>query len=130
MLEDREEPAVVIERGGGQIAAFLIGLAIGAGAALLLAPQSGAETRASLVRRAKRARRAAEHFAGDVRDRAEDVYDTARDEVRRRVRETRRGAAEAIDAAKEAGRAAAKAARVELQRRLAEVETHTDGADA
>ena len=44
MAYDDRDDVVVVERGGtGQVVAFLIGLTIGAGAALLLAPQSGAE---------------------------------------------------------------------------------------
>lgn len=138
--EDRDESVVVVDRGAGagsQIAAFLMGLAAGAGIALLFAPQSGAKTRADIARQTKRARRVAERMARDARDRALDVYDTARDEVGRRTRDARRGIGHAIDevkdrvdAGKEAGRAAAKAAREELQRRLADSRTNADGSDA
>ena len=54
-----DDPYVVIEKKGGSIAPFLVGLAVGAGLALLFAPQSGAETRRYIRRRA---RRAAEHL--------------------------------------------------------------------
>jgi hypothetical protein len=73
---DGGQPAVVIERrgGGGGIAMFLLGLAVGAGIALLYAPQAGDETRALLRRKARRMKRT-------VRDAAED----ARDEIERRL---------------------------------------------
>lgn len=116
--EHRDEPVVVVERGGsgGQVAAFLIGIAIGAGAALLFAPQSGAETRADLVRQARRARRGAERFARTVRDKAEDAIE----DVKTRV-----------ETGRDAGKAAARAARDELTRRFAEARTEQhDGEDA
>jgi hypothetical protein len=73
---DGGQPAVVIERraGGGGIGLFLLGVAVGAGIALLYAPQSGDETRAALRRGARRMKRT-------VRDAAED----ARDEIERRL---------------------------------------------
>lgn len=125
--DDRIPEPIIVERGGGQVTAFVAGLAIGALAALLMAPQSGAATRRDLVRYSRRARRAAERFAGDVRDRAEDAYDTVRTDLRQRGRDVRRAAEDVVegvklrvDAGREAGRAAAKAAREELQRRLAD----------
>ena len=54
------EPTVVVERrSGGGIGLFILGVAVGAGIALLLAPQSGAETRQDLRRGARRLRRKA-----------------------------------------------------------------------
>ncbi|HYV99247.1 MAG TPA: YtxH domain-containing protein [Gemmatimonadaceae bacterium] len=134
--EDRESP-VIIERGGGQLTAFLIGLAIGAGAALLLAPQSGAQTRAAIGRRATRVRRAASRVADDLRERAEDAYESTRDGLARRARDAREGVEDVIDdvksrvdAGRAAGRAAARAARDELQRRLADAAAERDSNDA
>ena len=134
MHEQHDEPMVVVERGGGRATAFLIGLAIGAGAALLLAPKSGAETRADIARQARRARRSATRFAEDMRDRASDAYAAARSEVKHRARDVKVGVEEAIDdvklrvdAGREAGKAAARAARQELHRRLAEARTEGDG---
>src|SRR5262249_59675829 len=56
-----DQPYVVIEKqsGGGGLGSFVVGLAIGAGLALLFAPQSGEATRRDLRRRARRAKRAA-----------------------------------------------------------------------
>lgn len=135
--EDRDEPVVVVERGGAsghQVAAFLLGLALGAGAALLFAPQSGAETRAEIAKRARRVRRNAEEFAGTVRERAATAVDTARSELKRRTDEARDAVDEVIDdvklrveAGREAGRAGARAAREELQRRLADARSDRGG---
>ena len=61
-----DEPAVIIERNSGGVGSFLLGVAIGAAAALLLAPQSGAATRRDIERSARRAQRAAQDMAGDI----------------------------------------------------------------
>jgi gas vesicle protein len=53
-------------------AGLILGALVGAGLALLLAPQSGAETRRGLARRARQ-------LSGDARDR----YEEARERVRR-----------------------------------------------
>src|SRR5690242_8819304 len=65
---DDDEPYVVIEKQSGTLNSFFVGLAIGAGLALLFAPQSGEQTRRGLQRRARRARRAARRVANDVTD--------------------------------------------------------------
>jgi len=124
--EDYEDDdrVVVIERDGGNgIGPFLLGAAIGAGLALLLAPQSGAETRAGIKRRARAAKDSASRVAGDVTDRVTDTFQDAR----RRVEEQIDSAREAIHAkrdqvrdAMDAGRAAASEARLDLETQLAE----------
>ncbi len=118
-----DEPAVIIERHSGGIGSFLIGVAIGAAAALLLAPQSGEATRRDLRRGARRARRAAQDIAGDLSTKVSDTFDQARDRVEQGIDNAR----QAIDLKKrqvtramEAGRAAAQQAREELERRIAE----------
>mgnify|MGYP001234994495 CR=1 FL=1 len=58
------------------LAGLAIGALVGAGAALLFAPQSGLETRHSVARRAK-------HLARDARDH----YDDVKDKLRRARRE-------------------------------------------
>lgn len=111
MAEQRAgEPTVVVERrSGGGIGVFLLGVAVGAGLALLYAPRSGAETRAELRRGARRLRRQARILAEDVKDSAEDVVRTtraaardaardAREAIERRLAKHGRGAAEADDA--------------------------------
>ena len=46
---DDDEPYVVIEKSSGGIGSFLMGIAVGAGIALLMAPSSGMETRRRLT---------------------------------------------------------------------------------
>ena len=119
-----DEPAVIIERhSGGGVGSFLLGVTIGAVAALLLAPQSGEATRRDLRRGARRARRAAQDMAGDLSTKVSDTFDQARDRVEQGIDTAR----QAIDLKKrqvtramEAGRAAAQQAREELERRIAE----------
>jgi len=117
------EPHVVIERHEPGIGSFLLGIAIGAGVALLFAPRSGAATRRSLRRRAMRVRRAAEDVMTEA---TENVADSFQD-ARRKVEERLDSAREAIDLKKKqvnramnAGRAAAREARADLEQRLAE----------
>lgn len=117
------EPRVVIEKHSSGIAPFLIGAAIGAGIALLLAPRSGAATRRDIKRRAMRVRRAAEDAVSDVTDSVTDTFQDARRKVEEQIDEAR----EAIDLKKRqvnramhAGRAAARDARQELEQRIAE----------
>ena len=119
---DDEEPYVVIEKQSGTLSSFLVGLAIGAGVALLFAPQSGAQTRRGIQRRARRAQRAARRWRRRHRHRRRHVPD-----ARRRVEERIDSARQAIEVKKEqvhrameAGRAAAQQAREELERRIAE----------
>ena len=76
-----DEPAVIIERHSGGVGSFLVGVAIGAVAALLLAPQSGAATRRDIRRGARRAKRAARDMAGDITTKVTDTFDQARDRV-------------------------------------------------
>ena len=123
-FDDDDQPYVVIERhSDAGVGPFLIGLALGAGAALLLAPRSGAATRRDIKRRARRVRRAAENVASDVTDTVVDTFDDAR----RRVEDQIDSARHALDVkrqqvhrAMEAGRAAAQEARDELEQRIAE----------
>ena len=51
---DYAPPYVIVERREIGVGPFLIGIALGAGVALLLAPQSGEETRRGIARRARR----------------------------------------------------------------------------
>lgn len=107
-MHDRDEPAVVIERRGGGtgsgVALFLLGAALGAGVALLFAPQDGEETRAQIRRNARRVKR-----------RARDIVDTGRNMV---------------DDLERQGRSAVKDARSALEERLARHrEASNDGDD-
>jgi gas vesicle protein len=104
-MAEREEPAVVIERrgggGGSGVALFVLGAAIGAGLALLWAPQSGEETRAQIRRGARRTKR-----------RAQDLAESGR---------------ELVDDLQRQGKAAARDARSALEERLAR---HREAVDA
>ncbi len=69
------------DTGKGFAAGLLLGALIGAGVALLFAPQSGEDTRRMIRRKARR-------FASDARDRYDDLKD--------KVRKARKEAAELI----------------------------------
>ena len=120
-----ERPYVIVERreAGAGIGTFIVGLALGAGIALLLAPQSGEETRRAVARRARRAQDAAQGFVEDVSGTVADKFNQVRASVEERIDAT----FEAVDAKKrqvssavEAGRAAARQTRGELEHRIAE----------
>jgi gas vesicle protein len=119
-----ERPYVIVERDGGAgIGPLLLGLALGAGVALLFAPQSGEETRRAVARRARRAQDAAQDFVEDVSGTVADKFNQVRATVEERIDAT----FEAVDAKKrqvtnavEAGRAAARQTRGELEHRIAE----------
>jgi len=120
-----ERPYVIVERGdaGAGIGPLLLGLALGASVALLLAPQSGEETRRAVARRARRAQEAAQGFVEDVSGTVADKFNQVRASVEERIDAT----FEAVDAKKrqvsnavQAGRAAARQTRGELEDRIAE----------
>jgi gas vesicle protein len=119
---DEDDRVVVIEKHSAGVTPFLIGLAIGAGAALLLAPKSGAATRRDIRRGARRVRRAAEQAVSDVTDSVSDTFNDARQRVEEQIDSVR----DAIDLKKrqvnramDAGRNAAREARTELEQRIA-----------
>ncbi|MEJ7809714.1 MAG: YtxH domain-containing protein [Gemmatimonadaceae bacterium] len=130
---DSDEPFVVIEKEAGSTTSFLWGLALGAGLALLFAPQSGEDTRREIGTRAGRVRRRAENTAGELTDNVRDRYERARQTVEDRIDDARsaielkkRQASNAI----RAGREAAQDAREELERRIAETKAaYQTGAD-
>ena len=117
------EPYVIVERREPGVGSFLLGLALGAGVALLLAPQSGEETRREIARRARRAQDAAQDFVEDVSGTVADKFQEVRSTVEERIEAT----LDAVDDKKRrvsnafhAGRAAAREARGELEERIAE----------
>jgi gas vesicle protein len=119
-----DEPYVVVERHeSAGIAPFLVGVAVGAGVALLFAPRSGAATRRDIARRANRVKEAAEQAANDVTESVVNTYEDAK----RRVEEQIDSARQAVDLKRrqvnrafDAGRSAARQAREELEQRIAE----------
>lgn len=123
--EDEYEaaPYVIVERQELGIGPLLLGIALGAGAALLFAPQSGEETRRGIARSARRAQDAAQDFVEDVSGTVADKFKEVRTTVEDRIEAT----LEAVDERKRrvtkayrAGRVAALEARGELEQRIAE----------
>jgi gas vesicle protein len=117
------EPYVIVERRELGIGPLLLGLAIGAGVALLLAPQSGEETRRSIARRARRAQEAAQGLVEDVTGTVADKFDEVRATVGERIEATFNAVDDKkrrVSNAYHAGRAAAREARGELEQRIAE----------
>ena len=117
------EPYVIVEKQEIGIGPFLLGIALGAGVALLFAPQSGQETRRGIARSAKRAQDAAQDFVEDVSGTVADKFKEVRTSVEERIEAT----IDAVDDRKRrvtnafhAGRAAAREARGELEQRIAE----------
>jgi gas vesicle protein len=122
-MSQEHQPVVVVERSGGGTGSFLLGIVLGAGLALLLAPQSGEETRSVLRSKGKRLRTTAEEKVDDLQEQFEDGYERVKARVeegfevaRRTVEDKRVGAREALDA----GKSAVHSARDELERRLAD----------
>lgn len=120
--DDDDQIIIVEEDESSGFSAFLLGAAIGAGLALILAPQSGAETRESLKRQAKKAGEATKRAGEKVSDALaqakadlESRIDTARSSLDLKKVQVSR----AVDA----GREAARAAREDLERRMAEQRT-------
>lgn len=117
------QPYVIIEKRDPGVGPLLLGIALGAGVALLLAPQTGEETRREIARRARRAQAAAQDFVGDVSGTVADKFQEVRASVEERIEAT----LDAVDDKKRrvsnafhAGRAAARDARGELEQRIAE----------
>lgn len=100
------EPNIVIERErDGGFGSFVLGALVGAGLALLLAPQSGEETQEEIKKQARR-----------FRVQAEERVRSAQEELRDAV---------------ESGRQAAREARADLERRLEQSKTaYRTGVDA
>jgi gas vesicle protein len=120
---DDEGPYVVIERNEPGVGAFVLGIAVGAGLALLFAPRTGEETRRELQRRARKVGDQAQDFVAEVSDTVTQRFHDARTSVENRID----SAKQAVDMKRRqvtnavgAGRAAAQQARVELEQRIAE----------
>lgn len=116
-------PYVVVEKSEIGIGQFLLGIALGAGAALLFAPQSGEETRAGLARSARRVQRNAQDFVGDVSENVADKFQQVRASVEERIEATLNAVDDKkrrVSNAYHAGRSAAREARGELEQRIAD----------
>ncbi len=66
---------------GIAVAFFLVGAAVGAGIALLVAPQSGKQTRRMLQRHYEDAADAVAEKAGAIRERGREIVDEAKEKV-------------------------------------------------
>ena len=123
MSHHSDQPVVVVERSDGGLGGFLLGLAVGAGIALLFAPRTGEETRRQLKNTGRRFRTVASEKAEDLQDAMGSGYERTRarveeglDSARQTMDDKREGARDAY----EAGKSAVKTARSELERRLAD----------
>jgi gas vesicle protein len=112
--DDRD--VVVIREGDSGVRWFLLGALLGAGAALLMAPASGEETRRRLSRQARRVRARTEDLMDEFGERVRTGASRVRDEVEDRVDDLRSDIGEFGDAVRGAG----TSAREELERRLAD----------
>ena len=120
---DDDDEVVVVEKHGSSVVPFLWGLGIGAVVALLLAPMSGEELRATLRERGKKLGDLASQNLDELEDYVAEGYEKARakvevglDSAKQRVQEGRQAARDVV----EAGRGAALTAREELEKRLAD----------
>jgi gas vesicle protein len=116
-------PYVIVEKSETGIGPLLLGIALGAGAALLFAPQSGEETRRGIARSARRAQDAAQDFVEDMSETVTDKFKEVRASVEERIEAT----LDAVDDRKRrvsnafhAGKVAARESRAELEQRIAE----------
>jgi gas vesicle protein len=119
--DDDGVPYVVIERSGSGMAPFVWGALLGAAAALLLAPKSGAETQEELKERARRLRQRAEDKAHEFQEGLQEAWSEGRRQVEAKFDDARRTVSEGRSRAQqawEAGRDAARSARTEYKTEL------------
>ena len=110
-MRDDDVSYIVIDRDkGGSVGSFLLGALVGAGIALLFAPQSGAETQEEIRARARRLRAQAEERVRAVQQELESRLEQARAGVQTRI--------DGVRGAMDQGRQAAREARADLERRL------------
>lgn len=111
MRDHDDVPYIVIEKeSGGGFGSFVLGALVGAGLALLFAPQSGEETQAEIRARARELRESAEGHVRDAQKQVEERLQAARQDVKGRVDSVK----EAVDS----GRLAAREARADLESKL------------
>lgn len=85
-MNDREWMSDVSRGSNNQIAGFLVGVVVGAGLALLMAPATGSDTRRRIGETAKRVR----HQAKDGLDQAGEALHDLRDEAKSAVESGRK----------------------------------------
>lgn len=113
-MSDDDRAVVVIERGG--LGSFLIGLAAGAGLALLLAPQTGEEARRTIKNRGRQLRAAAYDVLDDVQETASTSYERVRTGVESTIEDARK----TVRDTREVGAAVVHSAREELEQKLSD----------
>ncbi|HEX2091523.1 MAG TPA: YtxH domain-containing protein, partial [Longimicrobiaceae bacterium] len=114
MADYDDLPHIIIERDRGGLGPFVWGALLGAAAALLLAPRTGAETQREIRERARRLREVAEGRVTDARDTVAGAVERARSQVTDQIstlRETIETRADQARYAVETGRRAAREAR-------------------
>ena len=119
MADHDDLPYIVIERRSSGFGSLVLGALLGAGAALLLAPRSGRQTRDEIRAGALRIRDRAEDAVRGVTDTVTETIGGVRGEVEGRV--------EAARDAFEAGRRAARETRREMEIRVQEVRAGVRG---
>jgi gas vesicle protein len=72
-----------LERGMSSMTSFIVGAAVGAGLALLLAPDRGSETRRRLGQTARRLSSQMRDGMDDIKDNVKSAVDSGRDAFRR-----------------------------------------------
>ena len=92
---DGRDIILLEDEGSSSIGWFLLGAALGAGAALLLAPASGEETRRRISRGARRLKDSAADALDELRDEWDDIRDRATETVDE-VKATVRGVADDV----------------------------------
>ena len=111
MRNQEDLPYILVERdSGGSFGSFCLGALVGAGLALLFAPQSGEETQDEIRTRAQKLRAAAEERMREAQLTLEDRLGNVREGVESRV--------ELVRDAVESGRAAAEEARTDIEAKL------------
>ena len=113
-----DQPVVIVERSESGLGGFLLGLAVGAGVALLFAPKTGEETRQQLKNTGRRLRTAASEKAEDLQEALGSGYEHTRDRIEEGLETARETISEKRDSARDAlraGKGAVKSARSELE---------------
>lgn len=111
MHDHDETPYIVLERdSGGGIGSFILGALVGAGLALLFAPQAGEATQEEIKDRALKFRDSAKERVREAQENMEGRLSTAREHVQARV--------ESVKDAVDSGRQAAVEARSDLEQKL------------
>ena len=121
--DDDEQIIFVEENESSGLSAFLLGAAIGAGLALIFAPQTGAETRQTIKRSAQKAGEVTKRAGVKVGEKVSDALAQAKADLESRIdsaRSTLDLRKVQVSRAVDAGREAARAAREDLERRMAE----------